>query len=333
MKFQDICGDGPTSNDAPLAGVTIRLYSDRNGNGLIGAADGASIKSMVTSSSGAYAFKNLTPGKYLVGEVSPTGYISTGPKFHAATVSSGSNIKGLNFYNFQIENCKVSNVSFAITRGGVTKVYPTLDGNVWAGDLVKVTFTVPANDSDMVSLVSYNAPNGTFTAADMPKQTVYQQATGTFGPGVHSLSVKVPTGYFQIDFVCGCVISKFGEAGSNVAYTPQKRLLSAGRGIPAGYHMVTGSVFADANGNGKAETSEQRLSNWTVYIDSNANGKMDAGETRALTNAQGRYALIGSNLTASRVKVVAKAGYKTTTPATLPATASRYERLFGVKLI
>ena len=61
---------------------------------------------------------------------------------------------------------------------------------------------------------------------------MYQSVTQTFGPGEHTLTVKLPGSNFQVDFVCGGVIQHLGPAGSNNSYTPQGRLISADNGGP-----------------------------------------------------------------------------------------------------
>ena len=336
-KFLDACGDGPTSNDKPLAGITVKLFRDLNGNGMVDASDGAAVKSTVTTSNGQYKFSGLTFGKYVVSEVSPSGYIPIGPTVKAAAIASGSNVTGLNFYNFKLVNCIITNIKYSVTHNGVTTVYSNLDSRVRTGDTVSVSFTVPAGESDKVSLVSYQAPNGAFTNQNLAKQTLFDQATGTFGPGRHTLTVKISAKHFQVDFVCGCVIPTFGAPGSNIAYTPQKRLISAARGGPAAAStVISGFVFNDQNKNGTANAGESRLSNWTVFLDNNNNGRLDGGEANVKTDSNGAYLFNGLNAGLARLKLVTKAGYMlTTSPANVAVTIGLKAtgRLFGVTQI
>ena len=44
------------------------------------------------------------------------------------------------------------------------------------------------------------------------------------------MKVTIPNCYFQVDFVCGDYIDRFGPAGSNVFYSAQGRLESADNG-------------------------------------------------------------------------------------------------------
>ncbi len=54
---------------------------------------------------------------------------------------------------------------------------------------------------------------------------------------------------------------------------------------------VTGTVFTDANRNGRLDTGEARLAGRTVFADYNFNGRLDAGEASALTDAAGAYSI------------------------------------------
>ena len=123
----------------------------------------------------------------------------------------------------------VTNVSYLID--GTHRV-TNLRGQVTPGDYVEADFTVPAGKTETFSLVSYTAPQSYFDANTASQQVVAHYSTETFGPGPHSLSVQVPAGNFQVDFVCGTVIAQLGPAGSNNFYTPQGRLISADNGGP-----------------------------------------------------------------------------------------------------
>lgn len=83
--------------------------------------------------------------------------------------------------------------------------------NVHQGDTVTVTFNTSANASATeFSLVSYAAKNGNFDSWNIDHQQEWADTTGTYtGAGQHSLTVKVPNGYFQLDFVQGAAIADF----------------------------------------------------------------------------------------------------------------------------
>jgi len=109
--------------------------------------------------------------------------------------------------------------------------FPTLTGHVVPGQAVTANFTIAAGCSaEQVSLVSYQAPSGSFDSATADQETVFDAATGTFGAGDHTLIVTTPACFFQVDFVRGAVITKLGPAGSNNFYSAQGRLISADNG-------------------------------------------------------------------------------------------------------
>src|SRR5262249_16766166 len=117
-------------------------------------------------------------------------------------------------------------------------------------------FTVrPGAGPTVVTLVAYNAPGPSFNAGAASQQTIFEEVTQTLQPGMHSLSITLPSNFYQVDFVIGDAITQFGPAGSNIFYPPQGRLVSADNGgtnpvvtaVPA---SLSGFVYADNNGTG-----------------------------------------------------------------------------------
>ncbi len=64
-----------TDTEAGLAGVTIRLYTDPNGDG--NPDDGVLVATETSDAQGHYLFSNIVPGSYVVVEHDPQGYEST----------------------------------------------------------------------------------------------------------------------------------------------------------------------------------------------------------------------------------------------------------------
>ncbi|MDQ6856024.1 MAG: hypothetical protein M3Z57_02995 [Candidatus Dormibacteraeota bacterium] len=126
----------------------------------------------------------------------------------------------------QSGNQLIQNVSFATNQGTSS----SLSGKVASPDHVVASFTVPANCSVEVSLVSYQAPSSSFDSKTASQQTVFDSKDVTFSAGGHSLAVNVPACYFQVDFVRGAVIQHLGPDGSNNFYSAQGRLISASNG-------------------------------------------------------------------------------------------------------
>ena len=111
------------------------------------------------------------------------------------------------------------------------KVVSTLTGNVKEGNFVEVTFTTSATSTKTrFSLVSYNTLAGTYSETNAEKNEVYDYESDEFAPGIHTMSVSVPNNYFEVDFVIGCVLWKFGPAGTNNYYDKQNRLVNRDNG-------------------------------------------------------------------------------------------------------
>ncbi|MGD0389906.1 MAG: SpaA isopeptide-forming pilin-related protein, partial [Tepidisphaeraceae bacterium] len=236
--YIDATGNGlsateqPLAGDTPEAGVVVDLYKDVNGNGVLDSSDGAPIATYTTGANGQYSFTNLPLGAYIVAEVAPSGYIQTAPTipdYYAETVVNGQEITNLNFANYHPCTTTLQCVTYTLSGGGCqTTTVTNLRGATAQGETVTVTFTVPSGSAAMqYTLVSYNAPDSYFNASDASEQTIYQEATGTFGPGTHTLTVTLPNNYYQVDFVCGAAITQLGPAGSNIFYSAQDRLISA----------------------------------------------------------------------------------------------------------
>jgi hypothetical protein len=97
------------------------------------------------------------------------------------------------------------------------------------GDTITVTFdTLAGAPKTEFSLVAYAAPNGTFDDTNVDHQQEWADATATWtGAGHHSLTVVLPDGYFQLDFVQGKAISDFA---TGERYSAEGRLIAAGTG-------------------------------------------------------------------------------------------------------
>jgi sarcosine oxidase gamma subunit len=236
--YIDVSGEGLSATEQPLAGdtaesgVVVNLYKDANGNGILDSSDGSPIASVTTGASGTYSFTNLTPGAYIIQEVTPSGYVETAPMlpdYYAETIANGQKITNLNFANYHPCTTTLQNVTYTLSGGGcATTTVTDLRGATAQGETVTVTFTVPSGSAAMqYSLASYNAPDSFFNASDASQQTIFQDATGTFGPGTHTLTVTLPSNYYQVDFVCGAALTQLGPAGSNIFYSAQNRLISA----------------------------------------------------------------------------------------------------------
>ncbi len=77
---------------------------------------------------------------------------------------------------------------------------------------------------------------------------------------------------------------------------------------------VSGTVFADANANGKPDSGEAGLAGVTVYDDANNDGKLDDGEPSVVTSSTGAYTLAGLAVGNHKIRAITPAGYAQTVP-------------------
>jgi hypothetical protein len=156
VKWLDITGNGPSSDDTGLGGTTVELYRDADNNGVLTAAGGPAVKTTVSGGDGSYTFASLAAGRYFVSEVVPAGYTRTAPALGICTIdlAAGQVSVGNDFANFQ-------NYSLVVHKfvdingdgienggdGGVAGIHiaVTLDNN---GDsIADVTFTGVTDDN------------------------------------------------------------------------------------------------------------------------------------------------------------------------------------------
>jgi uncharacterized delta-60 repeat protein len=78
---------------------------------------------------------------------------------------------------------------------------------------------------------------------------------------------------------------------------------------------VAGTVYNDANRNGRRDTGEAGLANWQVYVDANNDGFYTPGETLAVTTSTGSYKIAGLVPGTYRVREVRPTGWERTQPA------------------
>ncbi len=292
-KFRDLTGNGLTQDDTALGGTTIKLFRDVNGDGKLDSGDTFVTSTTTANATGYYEFTGLTGGKYIVEEVVPEGFVRTAPLFdnyYGVTVTNGQNIGDLDFANFQKPVCVLCDYYFIING---SEVVSNLRGNVDQGDEVTVVFTVKPNSLPSVyTLVSYTAPESYFNADTASQQRIYDLATGTFGPGTHSMTVVVPDCNFQVDFVCGTVIDQLGPKGSNIFYSPQGRLISADNdGCTVctpnlSKNILSGYVYEDDNEDGIKDADERGIKNVTIKLINQATNTVVKTTT---TDSNGRY--------------------------------------------
>jgi hypothetical protein len=235
-----------------------------------------------------------------VSEVTPSGFVRTVPTsgwYYTVNLSPGQVVTGQDFDNFQtLDRSVVTNISFTvISPNGTQTTVTDLRGHTQQGDTVVANFTIAAGAGPtVVSLVSYDAPGPSFDPNTAGQRTVDLIASGTFGPGANSLSVKLPNNFYQVDFVLGQAINHFGPAGSHIFYSAQGRLLSADNAGTEAFAAasLSGQVFSDNTGTGTAGNGNGGIGGVIVTL----TGTNDLGQTvtvSTMTDSSGAYSFTG----------------------------------------
>ncbi len=297
--YLDTTGNGLTSDDKAFGGLTVTLYSDNNHDGQIDAGDTVVKTATSDATTGYYSFTNVSPGSYLVQETVPNNYLLTAPTnspfYSVAATTLGATYGNNDFDQYMVCPCagSVTSLSFVISGPEGTQTVTDLRGHVTQGDTVTAYFKITGTYTTQLSLVSYVAPGSSFDANTASQQTIYADSTGSFAPGpnsgTYSLTVHVPSSYFQVDFVCGQAIDQLGPAGSNIFYTPQGRLISADNGGSQAAGILSGYVYVDANDSGVRNATETGISGVTVTLQT-ASGTPIATTTTA---SDGSYSFSG----------------------------------------
>ncbi|HVS70156.1 MAG TPA: SdrD B-like domain-containing protein [Phycisphaerae bacterium] len=297
-KFNDITGNGFSSDDTGLAGITIDLFKNGSNN---------PVATTVTGADGSYSFNNLGPGSYYVQEADqPAGWTQTGGLAgYTINATSGGNYTGNNFDDYHTL-CVVTCFHYEING---CKIVNDISGQLHQGDVVKVIFTISGPGT--VSFVSYTAPDSYFNSGDADQQKLFDVATGTYSKaGTYCLTIVVPNCDYQVDFICGLPIDVLGT-NANVFYTPQHRLHDSDNGgstncIPGkatcnGGGTITGCIFNDHNNDGKKASGDEGICGVRVTC----YGTTNDGKCLLLncyTDANGNYCF--SNLPSGCYKII-----------------------------
>lgn len=301
---------GPNNELVRISSMTVEfgiegtVFTDFNGNGSLdpgeaGVAgrtvfidnDGTGVPddknpSTTTDSSGHYSFSGLALGTYTVREVVPA-YTIVANASQTVTVAADHNTTGVNF----AEEPSITGTVFVDLNGNGRQDAgePGVAGQtVYArGDRMAYPFDrFPTTTTDANG-------NYSFTGLLPGSYTVYEALPA---------NVSLTTPARDINVTGGVTVSgvDFGELPS-----------------------ITGTVFSDANGNGRLDPGEPGLAGRTVYIDKSGAGVFTASDPSAVTDSNGHYSFLtlppgsyvvrevlpsGQELTTSRQTVMVTAG-------------------------
>ena len=268
-KYTDANGDGQTTGDAGLDGVTI--FIDANGNKTL---DGGEL-STVTHDGGQWSFTGLdyTYAGDTVYEELPGGYVQTlGQAGYQIVGTSGHDQTGLDFANF--EKFDISGHKYEDVNGDDGTNGVGLDDKAWAG----VTIFIDANG------------NKTLDAGELSTTTNasgFWQFTGLDASYAGDKVYEVlPNGSEQ-------TLGSAGYAITGTSGTDQDNLDFAN----FKFFSVSGTKYEDLTGNGKtADDIPWSHDPVTIYIDENGNHVFDAGDLSTTTGAGGAWSIGGLTL-------------------------------------
>jgi len=127
----------------------------------------------------------------------------------------------------------ISSVSFTVNGNAAAVGAGKVIAGVAPGDTVTATFTVaPGCSSIPVAFSSFKAAAAVANAGNIGAQTLANFSSGTFAAGVHTLSVTVPTCFFQIDLYQGAPVTMWDLPTVNtfLAATPTRWMLGVANG-------------------------------------------------------------------------------------------------------
>ncbi len=295
--FRDL-SDGSTEN----FGGGFTVYADLNKDGTFDAGD----VSTLTQGAGLYSFAGLPTGSVTIRLVVPAGYVIAAGTAASTTVTVGTLTHGYASFN----------LTYALA--GTTP-----------GDFFGRAFQ-DANG------------NGTFDPGESPAvgRTIYIDANGNgqLDPG-EATSVtdtaglwyfnNLPAGTYTFRQVLPAGATQTLPVGTGgftytLAASAYGNVILDGNSLPFGSTPVTGSisgtVFADANGNGVQDglgttTAEAGLAGVTVYVDADGTGTLTAADPRTTTSATGTWSIAGVPAGGARIRQVVPAGYAASAPA------------------
>ena len=249
MKFHDLDGDGVKDpSELGLSNWRIRLFE----NSIL-------IDSVLTDVNGNYTFSNVGGGTYTISELVQTGWtqtLPTSPGSYTIAATSGQNITGKDFGNFQ--NGTISGTKFHDLDNDAVRDVGEPGLQNWRIRLIRALIQID-------SVLTNASGNYTFT---------------NVGPGTHTVSEQLQSGWFQTFPVSPGTYTISLQSGESVT---GKDFGNAQASI------VRGKVFYDRNSNGVQDVGEIGLTGWTV----NATATNPLNTRSAVTQTDGLYSIQG----------------------------------------
>jgi hypothetical protein len=277
--YFDVDGDGTQdAGEEGIPNVTVYLYEDANGNGVVDVGTDALLGGQSTSANGTYLYTSWPTGNYIVvvdrtDPDLPAGAVCTGDP---DAVKDGRSKLTLTATNL------AQDFGFYLPAAG------RIGDTVWR-DLNGDGVQSGPNETGMASVTVW-------LYADLSGDGVFTNlyATTTDASGKY-LFTGLPDGDYRV--VVNAADSDIPEDFFGVTYVPStppthpvtlsggNTYLAADFGFsPLG--AIGDTIFWDLNGNGDQDWNEPGIANQTVelYVDANDNGKYDAGTDTYVMN-------------------------------------------------
>jgi hypothetical protein len=202
-------GDGNIAEDSsnPRSGWIIRLYQDNGTKGVLDAADVLrdTDTTETTGDTGAYEFKDLGPGDYLVCEVRKTGWTETfpggadecafdpalGPDGYAFRVTSGFSETNNDFGNWQHPWSVTLSPPDAVNDVGtdhtVTATVRNISESPMAGVVVRFSTSGSTSASGSCTTDSFGQCSFTYTGPQLPGADIITAYADTNNDGIRDV--------------------------------------------------------------------------------------------------------------------------------------------------
>ena len=297
QKFDDRLGDGLSTDDTPLQGITIQLFAD-DGDGVLDRSLDTTIDQQVTGADGTYLFEAIGPNvadatarSYHVAEA-PGDYLQTDGGNNDSSLYSFVPNSGVDQVDFDFANFLLGSIS------GTTFQDRTGDG-ITADDIILQDVTV--------RLIRDNG-DGQFDVSDTEIQSVQTNINGDYsfgdlGPGLYFVEHVVPDGFVgtlngpdSLDRYSIVLTSGSDEVDIDFASAELAR--------------VSGNVFDDADRDRVRGDEEDGTPNWTVNL-IDVDGQVVATTT---TDSNGDYQFEDITPGDYVVQLVRREGWEPTSP-------------------
>jgi hypothetical protein len=346
QKWLDTDGDGQRDDLEPgLPGWQIYLDLNRNGEHDPGEPV------TTTDQNGNYAFPDLAPGVYIVGEILQPNWVQTYPApqtladlfrfedvnpqltfgvnatFDTAADSGFVETATIGAFAFPAGGGTGDGFARVQFTGGNTPQQSIATNNATAnfdlGDGVTGVALFFFDGGGSVNLIVNGETRAVQNFTELNGQTV----------GGAVVTVNQVTDNLGILLVVGAV-ETFGLGGQEFWFDNLR--VERGPDSGSGVHIVDlgsgetergrdfgnrpqrgqihGTKYLDFNGNGIRDDNDRGAVGWTIYLDLNNNGRLDPNEPSTVTDENGNYSFINIEPGSYHVREVQQAGFTQTAP-------------------